>query len=77
MEVCTIISSVFYGYDNYDLRPYFVDAIKANSKVKWFSDQKFSINGHFQPVFAEILTKKGAAFTFNMLDAEKLFNFER
>jgi hypothetical protein len=51
--------------------------IKNISKPEWFLSQNYSVNGKYQPVFAEILTPNGIGYAFNMLDAEEMMNFER
>ena len=51
--------------------------LKEDSQIGWFRDQLSSFNGKYQPEFAEIRTSRGMGFTFNMIDAEKMFNFDQ
>ena len=51
--------------------------LKEDSQVGWFRDQLSSFNGKYQPEFAEIRTSRGMGFTFNMIDADEMFNFDQ
>jgi hypothetical protein len=77
IAACGFRTSVMYGNDMYDFRPHLINAIKSLTNATWFRNQKFSINGEFQPIFTTIPTRKGLAYTFNLLDADELFNFDR
>ena len=50
--------------------------IRNNSSKNWFTQQFAALNGQFLPKFAEIRTVLSMAFTFNLIDAEKLLNFD-
>jgi hypothetical protein len=41
--------------------------IKKYYQDEWFMNQTASWNKDYKPIFAETLTKRGYAFTFNML----------
>lgn len=45
------------------------------SKI-WFNSRKASWNYIVDPPFAEVLTRQGYGFTFSMIAAEKIFNFD-
>lgn len=51
-------------------------ALKRDSKVYWFQDQISSFNGKYEPKFSEIRTSRGMGFSFNMIDAAKMFNLD-
>jgi hypothetical protein len=51
--------------------------MKEDSMAEWFRYQYSSFNDKYQPKFAEIRTTRGMGFTFGMIDAEKLINFEQ
>jgi hypothetical protein len=40
-----------------------------------FADSESFWNGKFKPQFAETLTRVGLGFSFNMIDADDLLNF--
>ncbi|CAG9811153.1 unnamed protein product [Chironomus riparius] len=65
-----------FGY-TFSFVPYLFTVLKMNSKVDWFRDQFSSFNGKYQPEFAEIRTSRGMGFTFNMIDAGEMFNFDQ
>lgn len=50
--------------------------VKALSKVAWFKNQTGSFGKISSVPFAEIVTKRSMAFTFNILDFEDLMNAE-
>ena len=57
--------------------PYTMDTLKISSKLdQWFQEQYFSLNGLYHPVFATMPTVRGMGYTFNVFDADELFNFE-
>lgn len=60
----------------YSLFKYTLFALQNTSRLDWFQQQNFLLNGRFQPVFAEVLTFKGFVYSFNLLDADELFNLE-
>jgi hypothetical protein len=51
--------------------------MKTNAKLSWFLEQFSSFNDKYQPEFAEIRTIRGYGYTFNMIDADELFNFDQ
>lgn len=63
--------------ERYELTPEAFHYIKKLSTIDWFQEQRSSWNLNFAPDFAEIVTRRGAAFSFNMVSAEKLFNFDQ
>lgn len=67
--------SPFVEYLNHtDYEKYIVEEIKALSKVKWFRNQNGSFGKSYNAPFAETLTSKGVAFTFNLLNSDDLIN---
>lgn len=60
----------------HSLAKYNWHSLQSTSRLDWFRQQTFSINGRLQPVFAEVPTFKGLAYSFNLLDASELFNVE-
>ncbi|KAL7013162.1 hypothetical protein ACKWTF_015224 [Chironomus riparius] len=65
-----------FGY-TFSFVPYLFSVLKTNSKVDWFREQFSSFNGKYQPEFAEIRTSRGMGFTFNMIGADEMFNFDQ
>ncbi|CAG9812250.1 unnamed protein product [Chironomus riparius] len=68
------------GYDdNFDFSyiPYIIRALKKNSNIDWFRNQFSLLNGKYEPKYSEIRTSRGMGFTFNMIDADKLLNFDQ
>ena len=61
----------------YDLRPFYPGMLKATSQIQWFQDQIITFNGKSHPIFAEVRTERGMGFSFNLMDAEELLDFER
>ncbi|CAG9811156.1 unnamed protein product [Chironomus riparius] len=61
---------------NFSFIPHLITVLKEQSNVGWFQDQFSSFNGKYQPDFAEIRTSRGMGFTFNMIDADEMFNFD-
>lgn len=65
----------YKGFINFtDHEKYLVEEIKSFSKVEWFKKSKGSFGKRFNVPFAETLTAKGVAFTFNLLDFNELLN---
>lgn len=71
--------SNFPEYFNYTsgYEKFMVKAMKQFSKPEWLRNQKGSFGKYFSVPFAEILTDRGFAFTFNIMDFQKLLNSER
>lgn len=57
-----------------DHEEFIVDEMKSFSSVEWFKKQKGSFGKYFNAPFAEMLTERGFAFTFNVLSFDKLMN---
>jgi hypothetical protein len=51
----------------------FLQKVKKYYQREWFQNQTASWNTHFKPIFIVTLTRRGYAFTFNMLDNSKMF----
>jgi hypothetical protein len=51
-----------------------VPVIKSRSSREWLQRQNGSWNNVFQVPFAEVLTSRGCGFSFNIMDAEQIFN---
>lgn len=47
------------------------------SQIAWFREQFSMFNRHYQPEFSEIRTLRGMGFTFNMINADELLNFDQ
>lgn len=76
-----VTDSVFYyAYSgtpllNYtDHEKFIVEEIKHFSKTEWFASNKGNFGKKFSALFAETLTKRGVAFSFNILDFEDLIS---
>jgi hypothetical protein len=54
----------------------FSKRVKEYYQVDWFRNQTASWNNLYQPIFTEVLTKRGFAFAFNMLPDYKLYTKE-
>lgn len=79
--VTLITDSIFYyAYSGSPLLNYtdheklIVEEIKHFSKSEWFKSNKGSFGKFSSVPFAETLTKRGFAFSFNILDDEDLIN---
>lgn len=59
-----------------DHERFIVEEIKSFSKVEWFRKHKGSFGKFSNAPFAEILTIRGAAFSFNLLDFDEMLNEE-
>lgn len=66
-----------FVYESYNITQTAFHFIKKHSTVDWFKDQFATWNQKNAPVFSEIVTKRGVAFTFNMIPAEILFNLDQ
>lgn len=64
-----------YGFYFYNLRSFKMEIIKNASNLEWFQNQSFSLNGFYHPVFTTMPTASGMGYTFNLMDADKIFNF--
>jgi hypothetical protein len=76
VNFCSNHRQVTFGPTSYDTLTQTLSVLRNHSKLNWFRDQKFSLNGKYDPVFAEIPTHLGMAYTFNLLDADDLLNFD-
>ena len=65
-----------YNETKYYPARYSLYAFQNVSRSNWFRQQSFSINGNLQPVFAEISTFRGLAYSFNLMDFEDLLNVD-
>lgn len=79
--VTWIIGGIYHrpyrNFMNYtDHEKHIVYEIKELSKVKWFRTHKGSFGKLYRVPFAEMLTKRGMAFAFNILDFDVLLNSE-
>lgn len=63
-------------YLRYDIPSHVVEYLRKNSMKPWFEAQKATWNSKFATKFAEIFTRRGMAFSFNLPDADKLFNMK-
>ncbi|XP_070498388.1 uncharacterized protein [Chironomus tepperi] len=63
-----------YGY-NFSFVPYVIEVMKSESATWWFNEQYSSFNGKYLPQFSEVRTVRGMAYTFNMINADEMFNF--
>jgi hypothetical protein len=50
-----------------------VPVVKSRSSIDWLRTQSGSWNGEFQVPFADVLTTRGSGFSFNVMDADKIF----
>jgi hypothetical protein len=53
-----------------------LEMIRKYYQKDWFMNQTASWNTRFQPVFTDLLTRRGFGSTFNMLVGSKLFTNE-
>lgn len=71
----TFYDMPFARHLNYtDHEKYIVDEIRSFSKVDWFKENNGNFGKYFRAPFAETLTKRGVAFSFNLMDFEELLN---
>ena len=72
--VCRNMFVISLFNETYNVTHKAVEYIKKSSSIDWFKEQ-FSLWNHFYaPKFAELVTRRGIAFSFNMLSSEELFN---
>ena len=76
INFCSTNLEVTFGKTSYNTQTQTISMIRNNSKLIWFQDQTFTLNGKYHPVFAEIPTQLGMGYTFNLLDADDLLNFD-
>lgn len=50
--------------------------IKESSKIDFFQNQFATFNRKIQPTFSEVQIGHGMGFTFNLIDADKLFEID-
>jgi len=74
---CEEIFEAFNQGYNFSFVPHLISVLKERSPVSWFREQFSTFNGKYQPEFAEIRTSRGMGFTFNMIDADEMFNFDQ
>lgn len=55
-----------------DHEKYIVQEVKRFSTAEWFRQQKGSFASIFAVPFTEILTNRGVAFTFNILNFDEI-----
>lgn len=63
-----------YSLNYTDHDKHIVEEIKSLSKVYWFKAQTASFGKFSSAPFAEVLTVRGAAFSFNILNFSDLLN---
>lgn len=75
------VRNFLYPYKNHlnftGHEKFIIEEIKRFSKVDWFKNQKGSFGKHFSVPFAETITKRGVAFTFNVMNFDQLLEKER
>ena len=74
MIVCRKIE--FYSRLNY-IHGYggsIIEIAKNYTRNSWFKEQYGSWNSEFSVPFAEILTRRGYAFAFNVINSSDLYN---
>ena len=74
---CEDLYSLYFLKFNFSFVPYVIPVLRENSRVALFRDQFSSLNGKYQPGFAEIRTSRGMGFTFNMIDPDEMFNYDQ
>lgn len=60
----------------YDFKSDAKKLMQNEPQTVWFQDQFSTFNEDVKPVFAEIRTQFAVGYTFNIIDADKLLNFE-
>lgn len=63
-------------YDEFDFTKGIMFHMKNISLKSWFETQTASWDQKFSPEFSEIFTRRGMAFSFNMIEAPELLNFD-
>ena len=64
------------AFNTFNLRSFQMEVMLNNSRLEWFRDQINTINGIYHPVFTTMPTFRGMGYTFNLLDADELFDFK-
>lgn len=65
----------FFNYLNFtDHEKHIVDEIRKLSQVEWFKNNVGRFGKDYSVPFAKTLTKRGVAFTFNMINFEELLS---
>lgn len=62
---------------DYNVTPLVIQYMNEKHRDLWFKDQFASWDHRYSPAFAEIFTRRGMAFSFNMFNASELFNFDQ
>jgi hypothetical protein len=60
--------------ENYNITPAIMKYMKKDSPREWFKKQFATWDEKFTPRLTEIVTRRGIAFTFNMINASELLN---
>jgi hypothetical protein len=76
---CILCETPFYYeiFEKLAERKTILNFIRNASLIGWFRQQHATWNRKFQVNFTEVRTYFGMAFTFNMMQADKLMNFKR
>jgi hypothetical protein len=69
-----IVNDLASKYQNVSKSENYLLKIKNSYQTEWFRSQTASWNSHYQPEFAEVLTKRGYGFAFNMLPESELYS---
>lgn len=75
MQSCTPPTALDFN-KSITIVPFNSHALQSVSRLEWFQNQEFSIGDKIQPVFAEITTYYGLAYSFNLLDVEDILNLD-
>lgn len=78
-QQCLKDTRVFYENNlkfSYAVIQHNLYALGEASRLDWFRNQTFTINGEYQPIFAEVPTYTQMAYSFNLIDYEELINIE-
>lgn len=63
-------------YEEFDFTKGIMFHMKNNTLKSWFETQSASWDQKFSPEFSEVFTRRGMAFSFNMVEASKLLNLD-
>jgi hypothetical protein len=64
--------------EKYSIDSIFASNLKARPTMReWLKTQKVLINNNFVPKFAENFNRRGNAFSFNLMEVEKLLRVEK
>lgn len=63
-----------YTYENYE--HLIVPTIHKHAQTEWFKNQTAVWNSYYSPKFAKLLTTRGYAMSFNMLEVKDLLNLD-